>query len=180
MTSPTDIELLNRNNFRNCLEAISRPGSSYQIQAFFGSTMMAMAVMLLYSEVCFYQKTTGDWKMLKALTGACEENINQADYLFLDTPHIDTLMESKCGNQQNPDYSATLIYASKHHVNGTRVVLSGPGIDGSSKTTLPTSSGFLQKLREKNRHFPQGVDVFFLTADNHICAVPRTTRVKIL
>ena len=180
MITATDIELLNRNNFRNCLEAISRPGTIYQIQDFLGSGMMAMATMLLYSEMSFYQSVTGEWRMIKALTGAGEVKVDTADYLFLESPHTDILMECKCGDQQNPDFSATLICACKHFIAGTRVLLSGPGIDGSREITLPATRRFFQKLREKNRHFPLGVDIFFLTVENQICALPRTTMVEIV
>ncbi len=178
MTTSIDIELLNRENFRNCLEAISRPGTIHQIQTFLDSGIMAMAVMLLYSEVNFYQEATGDWKMMKALTGACEGKVSKADYIFLDAPHSDILMESKCGDQQNPEFSATLICACEHVTTGTTVVLNGPGINGYKETTLPVSGTFLQKIQEKNRHFPLGVDIFFLTTDNRICALPRTTKVE--
>ena len=176
----TDIEQLNRNNFRNCLDALSRPGDVFLITPFFDSSLLALAAMLLYFEVNFYQQTDTNWNMIKVLTNSEEVAVGEADYLFLDKPHENILMEAKAGDQLNPEFSATLICCCEDLNEGTQVKLSGPGIDGTKETILPATTGFLQLLAQKNKHFPLGVDMYFLSDTHMICGLPRTTTVEVL
>ncbi|MCF8056389.1 MAG: phosphonate C-P lyase system protein PhnH [Desulfocapsa sp.] len=180
MIADMDLEQLNRNNFRNCLEALARPGNVYQVYPYNHSVIMAMASMLLYPEVTFYQQTEGDWNMIKAITGTTEREAHEADYLFLDVPDKNILQDVKSGNQQNPEFSATLICGCQNLKSGTSVILSGPGVNGRRQTTLPAPVDFLELLAEKNRHFPLGVDLYFLSREHGICALPRTTQVDFL
>jgi len=180
MSTNTDIEQLNRNNFRNCLEALARPGDIFPLTPFFDSSLLTLAAMLLYSEVNFYQQTDTNWNIIKALTNSEEVVAKKADYLFLDTPLDNILMDAKAGVQQNPEFSATLICRCKDLNEGTLVKLSGPGIDGTKETKIPATTGFLQLLAQKNKHFPLGVDMYFLSDTHMICGLPRTTMVEIV
>lgn len=173
-----DIDKLDRNNFRHCLEAMARPGKIFHVLSYDHSPMMAMASMLLYSEVSFFQDASGDWEMIKAITGSREEQVAEADYLFFDRPGETILDEVKVGDQQNPEFSATLICGCTDFISGTQVILSGPGIEDSHTMTLPVPDGFLLRLAQKNKHFPLGVDLFFVADDKSVCAIPRTTMVK--
>ncbi|HID03969.1 MAG TPA: phosphonate C-P lyase system protein PhnH [Desulfobacterales bacterium] len=179
MSTNIDIELLNRNNFRNCLEALARPGDVFPIKPFADSSLMAMAAMLLYSEVSFYQQAEEDWNMIQALTNSKEVAAKEADYLFLNSPLEKHLLEAKAGDQQNPEFSATLICCCDL-ASGTGVRLSGPGIDGTKETSLPVTTSFLRLLAQKNNHFPLGVDMYFISGNNTLCGLPRTTMVEIL
>ena len=180
MITQQNIERLNRENFRSCLEVLARPGSVYQIQPLDNSVMMAMASALLFPEVSFYQETDGDWPMIKAITGSVEAKKQHADYLFLDRADHDILTEVKYGDQFNPEYGATLFFRCESFEKGCPVVLQGSGIREKHKMTLPVSPAFLHQLAEKNRHFPLGVDLFFLSGNNRICGLPRTTHVELL
>lgn len=174
-----DIDKLDRTNFRHCLEAMARPGKITQLLPYDHSAMMAMASMLLYSEVRFFQEAAGDWEMIKAITGSQEQQVAEADYLFLDQPTETILDEVKVGDQQNPEFSATLICGCRNFTTGTRVILSGPGIEDRHTMTLPVSDGFLFRLAQKNKHFPLGIDLFFIADNKSVCAIPRTTMVKL-
>ncbi len=180
MTTNIDIEQLNRNNFRNSLEALARPGDLFQISPFAGSGVLAMASMLLYSEVSFYQQTEGDWNMIKALTNTVEVAAKEADYLFLNTPSEKCLDDAKVGDQQNPEFSATLICCCEDLSKGVPVKLSGPGINGSKQAHLPVSADFLKLLTHKNKNFPRGIDMYFLSYTNMLCGLPRTTLVEVI
>lgn len=179
MNNELNIEKLNRMNFRHCLEAMSRPGTSFSIQPLADSAILAVASLLLYSEVCFFQALDDDWKMVKALTGARETTANSADYLFVGGGDTVSLEQARRGDQQNPEFSATLVYKCTEDKPGTQVLLNGPGINGTKKTSLPVSSDFLHTLARKNRYFPLGVDLFFLRPDNTITGLPRTTVVEV-
>lgn len=180
MITEQNVELLNRINFRSCLNAMARPGTVFPIEPFFHSAMMALASVLLYPEVRFFQQADGDWTMIKAMTGTTEVKESEADYLFLDQPDPDILTASQHGDQQNPERSATLVCSCDSFANGNPVLLKGPGIQGSKRTTLPVPPVFLQRLAEKNKDFPLGIDLFFLSLDNTVCALPRTTSVELL
>lgn len=180
MSTNIDIEFLNRNNFRNCLEALARPGDVFPIKPFVDSSLMAMAAMLLYSEVTFYQQAKEDWSMIQALTNSKEVTAKEADYLFLNSPLEKYLLEAKTGDQHNPEFNATLICCCDNLASGTGVMLSGPGIDETKKTTLPVTTSFLQLLAQKNKHFPLGIDMYFISGDHNLCGLPRTTFVEIL
>lgn len=175
-----EIERLNRNNFRNCLEALARPGCYFQISPFFDSSLMAMAVMLLYAEVRYYQQAEGDWQVIRALTGSEQSEAAVADYLFLDAPSEEVLLAARAGEQRNPEFSATCICRCEDLATGTPVALSGPGIDGVKKTHLPAPPAFLYLLAQKNLHFPLGVDLFFISDNNRVLGLPRSTQVKVL
>jgi alpha-D-ribose 1-methylphosphonate 5-triphosphate synthase subunit PhnH len=175
-----DMEQLNRSNFRYCLEALARPGDIFPLMPFAGSNIMAMATMLLYSEVGFYQEIDVDWDLIKALTNTVEVERGDADYLFLQSPREEILLAAKSGDQQNPEFSAVLICACEDLGRGTRVNLTGPGINGVKQTTLPVSGNFLNLLAAKNSHFPLGVELFLIADSDEICALSRTTRVEIV
>lgn len=179
MNTELNVEELNRKNFRHCLEAMSRPGLPFTIEPLADSTMLAMASLLLFSEVRYFQRVVADWKMIQALTGARETSVNKADYLFLDCADTVLLDEVKYGDQQNPEFSATLIYSCTDVEEITPVVLSGPGIDGRKETSLPVSSKFLHALARKNKYFPLGVDLFFLWPGGALTGLPRTTQVEV-
>lgn len=179
MNTELNVEELNRKNFRYCLEAMSRPGLPFTIEPLADSAILAMASLLLFSEVGFFQKIVTDWTMIKALTGAEETSVDHADYLFLDCADSALLDEVKCGDQQNPEFSATLIYNCPNVEKYTPVVLRGPGINGTNETSLPVSPEFLHDLARKNKYFPLGVDLFFLLPGGSLIGLPRTTQVEL-
>lgn len=103
-----------------------------------------------------------------------------ADYLFFDDPSLQGLRGAKTGDSRNPESSATLLFRCQDLHRGSRVQLSGPGINGSIETLLPVSRSFLDLRAVKNRHFPNGVDCFFLSEQKEVMGIPRSTAVKIL
>lgn len=176
-----DIEKINRNNFRNCLEAMARPGQRQEITPLFGSSLLAMASVFLYAEVSHYYKSELDFELIGAICGSPLAPQEQADYLFLDTPLFETVAAAKIGTSENPEESATLIfsYTRDQLRSGTAAVLEGPGISGRSAVELPVDSIFLQELSRKNSDFPLGVDLFFIGSDDSLIGLPRTTRIEV-
>jgi alpha-D-ribose 1-methylphosphonate 5-triphosphate synthase subunit PhnH len=86
-----------------------------------------------------------------------------ADLLPLDAYSV--------GTAEYPDRSATLV-ASLDRLDGSGAVLTGPGIAGEARLSLPETAAFGANARR----YPLGLD-FFFTAGERIAAVPRTTRV---
>lgn len=180
MIMQVDMEQLNRRNFRSLLQALSRPGTEHPLYPLYGSVVMAAASLLLYAEVSFFEDAAVDWKLIQALTGSLRSGAEEADYLFFDDPSLQGLRWARTGESRNPESGATLLFRCQDLQAGSRVQLSGPGIDGSLETILPVSRSFLDLRAVKNRHFPTGVDCFFLSDKKEVLGIPRSTVVKIL
>lgn len=176
-----DIERINRENFRNSLEALARPGEQQTILPLFNSGMLGMASILLYAEVTYCYQGTLNFQVIQAICGANKAPASTADYLFFDHPDADFLHHAKVGTAENPEFGATLLFSYNDNTKeSTRVVLSGPGINGQRVLTLPVSEFFITCLREKNESFPMGVDTFFINESNMIMGLPRTTHIEVL
>jgi alpha-D-ribose 1-methylphosphonate 5-triphosphate synthase subunit PhnH len=177
-----DIEEINRNNFRKCLEALARPGSPQTISPLFDSGLLAMASVFLYAEVSHYYQGELDFEMVRALCGSKHVDAETADYLFFDNPREEYLQDAKTGSPESPELNATLIFycPKTDHETSSQVILSGPGINGSRKVVLPASHGFIKILQEKNDDFPMGIDLFFITDDNTLLGLPRTTHIEVI
>lgn len=176
-----DMEKANRDNYRSSLRALSRPGEVQPVLPLFGSGLLAMASVLLYAEVSFYGEPTLDFRLIRALCGAQPVSRQEADYLFFAEPRHDHLREAKTGTAESPEFGATLLFGCPHlDAGGTRVKLSGPGIDGMVMRSLPVAETFISILQEKNSAFPMGIDLFFIGDDNTLLGLPRTTRIEVL
>jgi len=176
-----DIERVNRNNFRSSLEALARPGESQFLHPLFDSPLLAMASVFLYAEVSHHYEGRLDFDLIRALCGSPAADAGDADYLFSDAPATEMLKPAKTGTVESPEKSATLIfaYAPEHHQSGVPVRISGPGIRGATELTLPVDRAFVDSLREKNEHFPLGIDLFFVSRHNQLLGLPRTTHIEV-
>ncbi|QKF81938.1 phosphonate C-P lyase system protein PhnH [Halarcobacter ebronensis] len=174
-----DIERLNRENFRSMMNALSRPGSIERIEPLFDSHLLAIANTLLYAEVSYFYKGNEDFELINAITNAKDSNEKEADYLFCDTIDENLFEAGKVGTMKDPEFSSTYIFKCKDFC-GTKVKISGPGIDGSFNTSLPISKGFISKFNEKNSYFPLGNEVFFINENAEILGLSRTSKLEIL
>ncbi|MEE4242798.1 MAG: phosphonate C-P lyase system protein PhnH [Desulfopila sp.] len=175
-----DIEKINRDNFRNSLDALARPGELRSIVPLFDSPLLAMASVLLYAEVSHFYEGTLDFALVRALCGSAPATEKDADYLFFDAPKAGHLEQAKQGTSESPELSATLVFdcsRTEHH-DSSRVILSGPGIRQKKELILPAPRDFLEKFCDKNDSFPLGIDLFLILADNHIVGLPRTTQIE--
>jgi alpha-D-ribose 1-methylphosphonate 5-triphosphate synthase subunit PhnH len=177
-----DIEKINRNNFRSSLKSLARPGKEQAILPLFGSGLLGMASVFLFSEVTHYYRGDLDFELIRALCGSRHTEADKADYLFFDAPREEHLEPVKSGTPESPELSATLLFTyNEHHlVGGVGVVISGPGIDCSRELTLPVNRQFIEKMQEKNENFPMGVDLFFISWNNRILGLPRTTHIEVV
>lgn len=173
-----DLDQLNRVNFRACLKALSRPGSRQTISLFKDSGLLAMASQMLYSEVDYSYDGKLDFSLIEALTGASKRHKSEADFIFADQPSVILLSEAKTGNQENPEQSASLIFAVETLDEGTGTILLGPGIDGRLETILPVTEEFIEVFKQKNSNFPCGVEIFFVSPAGGLLALSRTTRIE--
>lgn len=174
-----DVDAINRTNFRNCLEALSRPGTLYGIMPLFGSGLLGMASVFLYSEVGYHCSDTLDFEIVAALTGAGEKSVEKAEYLFSEKADLGLLQRAKVGSGESPEGGATIIFGCETMDSGVPVVLSGPGIDGLKTVFLPVDRFLIDCFLEKNREFPLGVDLFLVDPTNRIMGLPRTVKIEV-
>lgn len=174
-----DIEKINRSNFRSSLEALARPGLEKPLTPLFGSGVMAMASVLLYAEVSYFADEHLDFELIRAICGSRAVAPGEADYLFFVGPQPAHLLLAKIGTGENPEEGATMLFATDG-LSCTSVRLSGPGIPGKREGRLPVTADFLKQLVEINSCFPQGLDLFFISPDNMLLGLPRTTMIEVL
>ncbi|MGE0005078.1 MAG: phosphonate C-P lyase system protein PhnH [Parvibaculaceae bacterium] len=82
------------------------------------------------------------------------------------------------GTAEYPDASATLIVQVDELRSGGRLLLEGPGIDGTRDfRACGLDSRFWDLMAANHAAFPLGADIFF-AAPGEIAALPRSTRMK--
>lgn len=174
-----DLEKLNRENFKSLSDALAQPGNITTIKPLFDSKLLAIANVLLYSEVSYYYNGSRDITLIEAITNPKVETIEKADYIFSDTVDIELLKAAKSGDHINPDFSAALIFQCDE-LSLTDVILRGPGIENEKKVQLPCDKEFIDELMSKNSEYPLGVEVFFIANNGSLTALSRTTKVEVL
>lgn len=174
-----DLTKVNRENFKSLSDALSQPGNKTIIKPLFESKLLAIASVLLYSEVSYYYNGSRDMTLIEAITNPKVETINNADYLFCDEIDINLLKEAKKGDYLNPDFSASLIFQCKSF-DTTPVLLSGPGIKDEKEVNLPCDKEFIKTLIEKNSEFPLGIEIYFICKSGELIALSRTTKIEVI
>ena len=82
------------------------------------------------------------------------------------------------GTQEYPDRSTTLILQVASLSTGDRLLLEGPGIDGTAAIApAPLPRHFVEQWKQNRARFPRGVDLV-LAAPEGIACLPRTTRIR--
>jgi len=173
-----DIEKNNRENFRYLLDILSMPGTIASVNKLFDSYTLAIASVLLYSEVSYANNTIEDFSIIDAITNTKVTSVDEADYLFCDSLK-DVLSKVKKGTFLNPDYSCTVIYLC-NSFDGLHITLKGPGIDKQRIENYPVNKEFVEEFNNNNIAYPLGNEIYFLnTTNGQIKALSRTTKLEI-
>jgi len=173
-----DIEKNNRENYRTLLDVLSMPGKIGTINKLFDSYVLAIASVLLYSEVSYVNTTDEDFSIIEAITNTNVTSIATADYIFCNSIK-DILQKAKKGTYLNPDYSATFICLC-NSFDKLHITLKGPGIDKERIESYPLDTELLELLNENNSEYPLGNEIFFInTTNGQIIALSRTTKLEL-
>ena len=175
--------------FRELLNAMANPGKKRSIEAQaarfpgeFGALAAIGCTLLDQEERMYVEKNPRLSELLRTLTFAHPESLQEADYLFLSSElnyaSVREIMKhAKKGTYADPQTSATLIFLCESLNGDTHVTLEGPGIDGS--LTLETTL-YLKNLlgirQELETEYPLGLDFFCVTEDGELMGFPRLTR----
>jgi len=174
-----DIEKLNRDNFRSLQNTLAMPGTIEKVEPLFNSYLLALANTLLYSQVSFYYEGKEEFELIEAITNTKKELPENADYIFCDQLNEYLFNKGKSGSSKEPEFSSTFIFKCKDF-SGLKVVLSGPGINGTKEIELPIDKSFVEFFNEKNSYYPLGNEVFFLNENGELTAISRTTKMEVL
>lgn len=174
-----DLEKNNRENYRQILDVLSMPGTKKDIDKVFDSYTLAIASVLLYSEVSYFNNTNEDFSVIDAITNTKKTTVENADYLFCDKNLNEILEKVKKGTFLNPDYSCTIIYCCDSF-DGLNIILKGPGINIQREESYPIDNDFI-KIFKETVEYPLGNEIFFLNKTNgEIKALSRTTKLELV
>jgi alpha-D-ribose 1-methylphosphonate 5-triphosphate synthase subunit PhnH len=165
--------------FRQIMNAFARPGITETLE---GQALESEALLLTLATLLDGATTLADFDgmlsehdlaRLEVGTSAAE----QARFVLTHgaaapafTPSIGTL--------ESPDMGATIILKIQAFGSGSRLKLTGPGVDGEYDVAVEgLHPAWLAAHREWNSAFPLGVD-FLLVAEHQVMALPRTTRIE--
>lgn len=187
-----DPVLASQSVFRGVMDALARPGSIQTLPASVavsGPGVMspgaaALVLTLADHDTPVWLDATlaasgeaADW--LRFHTGApLVDDVAQCVFALIgDGRSMPPLMRFALGSDEYPDRSATLIVQVETLTEGPTLVLSGPGVRG---TTVCRAGGLPANIAEQlatNRTlFPRGIDLV-LVCGTQLISIPRSTRV---
>jgi alpha-D-ribose 1-methylphosphonate 5-triphosphate synthase subunit PhnH len=185
-------------HYRSLLDSMARPGKINRLEPVNlddlppglnqASALIGFALMDGDStfEVVNMQPREGAY--LSANTNARRTDTEQANFIFARGNEMAEFLDSaNCGTLLYPDTAATVVLqvaeaSSAPLVDGLKLTLEGPGIDGNSVLFVrDLSVDVLLALQARNVEFPLGLDTFLTFADPSgvpcVAGLPRTTRV---
>ena len=187
----TDPVMAAQATFRAVLDATARPGTIARMTqlltapAPLSAGAAAIALTLCDNDTPVWldaplraAPAVGEW--LRFHTGArITEDPATAAFAFVsDAPVLLPLDVFHLGTLEYPDRATTIIVQVASFTEGTRFVLTGPGIRQQRAVRIASPPGDLaERLSANRRLFPRGVDLL-LVAGFDIMALPRTTQVQ--
>lgn len=180
--------------YRKLIDSMSKPGiisdlseEAEKLELFQGclpATYIA-AQMLLDTEVTFkvVSERVGEvTHLLSQSTYAKESALEEADFIFVLRDAAPgylycALETAKVGELMDPHCSATVIIETESLSCGTKLRLSGPGIQTTAPAEIHAAEDWIDIRAERNKEFPLGLDLIFTDTSHRILALPRTTQV---
>ncbi len=175
--------------FRVALHALSHPGRpmAMPIEAecpAVGHRASAVLLLALLDADCtlwvsptLVRSTTVAW--LRFHTGCrCVDAVGQADFVWVAqgdaVPELATLAQ---GSDADPQGSSTVVVDVPAFHGGSRLRLSGPGIQSTQNLDVRgLPADFEAQWATNHAAFPCGVDLFLATS-SELCGLPRTARI---
>ena len=176
--------------FRSVMNALARPGSVQTVADAIDAPSLLMPATAGIALTLFDHDTLvwmddrlaaepgiGNW--LRFYTGApLTRDASSAAFALIHSGAALLDFESfALGTPEYPDRSTTLVVQVETLSEGQELILSGPGIHGSSSLrvgTLPPD--FVARMNANRALFPRGVDLL-LVCGNELVALPRSTHI---
>jgi len=178
--------------FRKTVTAFSFPGMIVDLSAElsrvekelgFPPPLLLLALMLLDGETTFAVYASDGSRQeqsVSRLTLSKAADSAQADFIFFPDSSLDASLiieRSREGSLSDPHLGATLIFRTTELSEGDSLVLTGPGIEHEKIIRIGRDGDWLEARQQKNREYPLGVDLIFITDDGLLTAIPRTTKI---
>ena len=185
----SDPDMASQAVFRRSLEALSRPGSLIEVDsdaaAPAGGGAAACALLLalpdqdtrLWLAPAFSQDAAAYFRFH---TGCRITRVHgEADFALVGSvTELPLLQSFRCGSDEYPDHSATLIVEVPHLAIGSGWRIAGPGIRNEARLSVPAlEKHFPAQWAANHKRFPRGIDVF-LTCGALLCGLPRTIQLS--
>jgi alpha-D-ribose 1-methylphosphonate 5-triphosphate synthase subunit PhnH len=178
-----------QSTFRSVMDAMARPGSIQRIEPVAGTPagMMrgtaAIALTLFDHDTPIWldarmSHTPAVAKWLKFHTSApvIADSSIASFALIGGAGDLPALERFSFGSNEYPDRSTTLILQVESLTQGAAFELRGPGINGTAVLQAALQPlDLFERLAINQTLFPRGIDVV-LVHDDHVVAIPRTTR----
>lgn len=176
-------EAVQQQVFRALLSAMSRPGQVAALpeQGADHPPYLLILAALVDGTVCLADPDglveAAYWPLLETK----RSDVSAADFVLLPAQGaVPGDFQPQLGDLASPEKGATLILVVEHlgGESGTRLLLSGPGVDpGRAFKVTGLHPSWLDRRQAWNRHFPLGVDLI-LADKERLAAIPRTTTAK--
>ncbi|OSN10733.1 carbon-phosphorus lyase subunit PhnH [Lonsdalea iberica] len=181
--------------FRKIVKAMSEPGVTVTVPGIEGldnissSTIAVLLTLTSPKTPLFIDRNISNPLLLRTLclhtnvpitSNAAEAYfvlLNGKTNTFDSRPIQHDLMCFPCGNEVEPEKSATIILEVDGLNNGRLLKLSGPGVNNVKIISPHLPSAIRRYLCERPHPFPMGLD-FLFTSGKKLLAIPRTTRVE--
>ena len=177
--------------FKQLMDALAMPGKICSI-AREGQNLehpqgvMAAVALTLVDHSCTFAviRNHSLEEELRQMTYGRPAALEEADYIFLpDSQDMEndqvenTLEKAKKGTLPEPHKSAALFVGIPSLQDGEESILTGPGVKGQISIHLPqTGTRWLKIRQEMEIEFPCGVEIYFLTSEGELMAVPRKVK----
>lgn len=178
--------------FQSLMHALARPGKVFSIAENIrkipeeNAPLIAAGMTLLDNWKKFYVCDAPDLEeTLRQMTYGAAGGVAEADYLFFPKGKTtaplcrDVLSQAKIGTLPEPHKSAAVFVLTDSLTGGADHTLSGPGIDGTIRVSLPEEAFLWIAVRQQmGFEFPCGLELFFLTPQGDVMGIPRKVRIE--
>ena len=175
----TNLPIQSSLNFREIMMAMAKPGKIRTLTGGFGPEPLSISTSNLILTLCdpetkisllgkYDREFVRDWIVFH--TNATFSLPAEADFVIGTWKDIKPLSQFKCGTEEYPDRSATIILETEKLEN-LGISLRGPGIKTSIELTIPDR----ELLYFNQSLYPMGLD-FFLCCNDKLSGLPRSTR----
>lgn len=109
-------------------------------------------------------------------TGAVPAELPDADFVLVGAGAPAGLVaQARRGSPLAPERGATVVYGVP--ARAREVELSGPGVDGLLRVPVALADADLDAIGSANADLPRGVDVFIVSAQDQVVAIPRSVTI---
>ncbi|MBX5101251.1 phosphonate C-P lyase system protein PhnH [Rhizobium lentis] len=175
---PTADDMRTNATFEELMWALSRPGL---VRTLPFSGLAAIGESLLDRECSLAAPDDGNLAQALGRTGARAAALPDADYVFAtaDTREKASAFASlRTGTLAYPDQAATL-FACASFGFGTRLRLTGPGVNDSVTIAIDGIDPRFWQVRAEAMRYPLGWDVY-LVDGYRVIGLPRSTKIEVL